>query len=660
MTQRLALALFLSFLVLILWPAFFPPPERPQPAGAAGPAGPTAPPGAETDGEPELPDDLAQAEPWSETIFLGEPGERGHYRATFDSRGASLTELRLDGFYVAPRLTELARADPENWVPLVEEVEGHRGPVGSLQVGTTSSSALLAPTGLGRVHWEHEVLEEDGVPVGVRFRHDPGTGVVFTKTVLATTGRYELAFEFAVHNVAFEGTDDLRPGQDVRFVATPAMGVPRSSTDNFYTEPKAAACWERRGEPRIERHAREYSKARVESFPPTSGVLWGGVDNKYFAVLLRPLEATQRALREARWRTVYDAAWARENPGEADRPFRHVVSDLDLVFPLPEPGGQRALEFALFAGPKQRAVLREHAESFEEIAIEDLGFFKSIGNLLLAILGGFHGLVGNWGVAIILLTLLVRTVLFPFNRRSQTAMARHATKMKRVQPKLTAVKEKYAKDPKKLREEQARIMQEEGAFPPLGGCLPIFVQIPVFFGLFSALRASFELRQAPFLWVIDLAQPDRFMPLDIALPFGFRIDYLNILPPAMVVIWILQQKVMPKPTDEQALRMHKMMMWMPILFGFFLYEYPAGLSLYMITTSFFGIMEYTVIRRIWPIDDTEQPKKKSGFMARMAELSEQAKKMEQMKRAEAQKRKRQQSRREPARTKQRKASRGKR
>ena len=99
----------------------------------------------------------------------------------------------------------------------------------------------------------------------------------------------------------------------------------------------------------------------------------------------------------------------------------------------------------------------------------------------------------------------------------------------------------------------------------------------------------------------------------------------------MVVLWILQQKVMPKPTDAQALKMQKMMMWMPVLFGFFLYNYAAGLSLYMITQSILGIMEQTVIKKIWPIDATEKPKKKSGFMARLSVMQEQAQKMQQQK-----------------------------
>lgn len=199
--------------------------------------------------------------------------------------------------------------------------------------------------------------------------------------------------------------------------------------------------------------------------------------------------------------------------------------------------------------------------------------------------------------------------------------------MKRVQPKIDAIKKKYEDNPKRLRQEQARIFQEEGAMPPIGGCLPVFLQIPIFFGLFSALRVSFDLRQEPFLgWIKDLSQPDQLFRMDLPIPIIGPIEYFNLLPILMVVLWIAQQKVVPKPAtdNEQARQMQKMMMWMPILFGVFLYNYAAGLSLYMITTSAFGIMEYTVIRRIWPIDDSEQPRKKSRWMEKLEELQKQA------------------------------------
>ena len=214
-------------------------------------------------------------------------------------------------------------------------------------------------------------------------------------------------------------------------------------------------------------------------------------------------------------------------------------------------------------------------------------------------------------------------LLFPLQRKMQTSMARHATKMRRVQPKIDAVKEKYAKDPQKLREGR-RASFRRGAMPPIGGCLDLPADPDL---LRSVQRAPGRLRsQAPAVHGLDLdlSQPDRLITFADTYPFVG--DAFNLLPILMVVLWIGQQKVMPKPAtmNEQQAQMQKIMMWMPIMFGFFLYNYASGLSLYMITTSAFGIVESTVIRRVWPIDETEQPKKKSRFMARVEELQKQA------------------------------------
>ena len=278
--------------------------------------------------------------------------------------------------------------------------------------------------------------------------------------------------------------------------------------------------------------------------------------------------------------------------------------------------------------------------------------FSLIAGFLLVVLRFLQSIVGNWGVAIILLTITVRAVLFPINRRSQTAMSRYQAKMKRLQPKIEALKERYKNDPQGQRQAQAKLMQEEKAFPPLGGCLPMFLQLPVFFGLYRALGSAYELRQAPFFgWIDDLSLPDRllYIDFDTHLPFIGTIEYLNVLPILMVVMWVLQQRGMPTPADEQAAKMQKMMTWMPVMMGFFLYNYAAGLSLYVITQSTLGLFEQKVIKKYWPVDDTEiDPKdRKKGWLARLlgpfferiAEAQKrQLESMEQMKRADQRRR----------------------
>ena len=632
MEKRLPLALFLSFLVLFGWTILFPPPEEPEaavpldqaPATSAGPEAPTtavpAGPSATLFAEAEETVELFLGDP-----HVDDPGQRaGVYRAVFSNRGARLVSLHFGEYYLRVGLDPAERGDPLNWLPLIEPIATSGGELGSLLLRTSASSRELVGEELDRVLWDVEELQ--GSTPGVVFRYGPGTGVVFTKRITFEPGTWRLHLSLEIEN------QDAGPGGRREFTLTPAGCVPPELGDGFYPEPRAVAGgWEGAGGD-IEV---DWKGAPNASEPDTidvpSPLAFAGLHNKYFAFFLREAEGTQGTLLGARFAPV-----AEDVPGE---PRSLIALDVPLGLRLPEPGQTARYDYVVYAGPKDRAQLEAEFEPYTEVLNTDLSTFSSIGRGLLVVLGFFHGLTGNWGVAIILLTLCVRVALFPLNRRSQTAMARYQKKMKRVQPKIEEIKERFANDPQKLREAQARLMQEEGAFPPLGGCLPMFAQIPIFFGLFSALRTSFDLRQAPFVaWIDDLSRPDRLLRLDLELPILPDIEYLNLLPILMVVLWVLQQQGMPKPADEQAARMQKMMMFMPIVFGFFLYNYAAGLSLYMMTTSTFGIIEQKVIKKVWPIDDTElEPKKKgagcgpfAGMMEHMAE-----KQKEQLKRVQA-------------------------
>ncbi|MEM9800847.1 MAG: YidC/Oxa1 family insertase periplasmic-domain containing protein [Planctomycetota bacterium] len=572
-------------------------------------------------------------EPWSDWVELGRPDEPGHTFARFTSLGGSLAELRLGAYFVRHGLEPEQRSELENKTPLVVPAGDDVAPLHSLMLRAGPSAVDLLDADLSTVHWEHEVLEEAGRAVGVRFVHRDPSGVTFEKTITKEPGQYHLR---VVLGVSAENETVARRRAMVTVVAS--AGMPKESTDNFYQEPQAVAA--------VRGRDPKQRKPDVKGDPRQGTLVAGeveyfGTHNKYFAMLMRPADDLTRAvLREANWYALYDPAWVAAGGRPVDG-FRDVLVEGVLELTLPEAGQQNLYELVLYAGPKDADRFTPEDEPFQAILREDLGFFDGIASLILGFLRFLHGIVGNWGWAIILLTLVVRALLFPLNRRMQTSMARHATKMKRVQPKIDAIKKKYEKDPQKLRQEQARIFQEEGAMPPLGGCLPIFLQIPIFFGLFSALRVSFDLRQQPFMgWIEDLSQPDRLARIDLNthLPFIGTIEYFNLLPILMVVLWVGQQKVMPKPAadNEQARQMQKIMMWMPIMFGFFLYNYAAGLSLYMITTSLFGIMEMTVIRRIWPIDDAEQPKKQSKLMARLEELQKRALEQQEMQRRAAQ------------------------
>jgi YidC/Oxa1 family membrane protein insertase len=559
----------------------------------------------------------------------------GHLRAVLTNRGAALEELRTSRFFDRAGLSAEEKARVEHWEPLLLPLETNGTKLASMLVRTSPSSADLEREPLERELWTMHPLGPDTAPTGVEFQLTPGTGVTFTKRYTILPDAESVRFEFEIKNDALAGQSGPR-----EFVLTPAVGVPAESGDRTYPEPRVIAA--------SRPHPEETAQSKVIQRDDRNGEAEGaftlptplsfvGVYNKYFAALIHAADDTTKlTLIGASWRRLRDDAWAKQNPTEADRARRQIVAEVQLQLALPDLGQSHRYAFDLYAGSKDRTQLERSWPDHSAVLNEDLGVFNPISSVLLVVLHAYRWLTGNWGIAIILLTLTVRGCLFPINRSSQTAMARYQTKQKRLQPKIDEIKKKYEEDSARQRQEQAKLMQQEGLFPPLGGCLPMFVQIPIFFGLYRALGVSFDLRQASFLaWIKDLSLPDRLLEINLNthLPFIGTIQYLNILPPVMVALWIWQQRGMPLPADEQAARMQKMMMWMPVMMGFFLYNYAAGLSLYMITQSGLGVIEQKVIKKYWPVDDREKPVKKNGFMSRLMEAQGQ-----QMKKTAAQKR----------------------
>ncbi len=643
MDKRLFIVLPVCLVIVIgwqlVWSKMHPPPPRPlnPPAAASSTGAPAAPgtapaPAGESPKAAPAPISAVERAEKEETrtLLVGEAGQRGSYRAVFSNRGGALVELQLGDFQDRAGLSEAEKADPAHWTRLLTSIDSQSGKTRSFLLRPTASGSDLAPTPLDDELWTMKLLGDEARPSGIEFRLAPGTGVVFVKRFRFRPGTYELEFELALENVAREGAESR-----VGFVLTPAACMPPESADQYYIEPQAIAAARTQDSevPAV------LSKARDDTGRELSGpfsierppLAYAGVQNKYFAVLLRGVDTDANAresLRGASWRLLRDEAFAREYPADAAKSWKQVVTDVQLELVLPVKGQSKSWSYRLYAGPKERATLDAAYADHAQLTRHDLGFFNGIASVLLGVLGFLHGLARNWGVAIILLTLLVRALLFPINRRSQTAMARYQSKMKRIQPKIEELKKRYADDKSKLNQEQAKLLQAEGAFPPLGGCLPMFLQIPVFFGLFAALRVAFDLRQASFLWIPDLSLPDHTIPLgwNYVIPvLGWDMHYFNILPPIMIAMWIWQQRGMPMPADEQAAKMQKMMMWMPIVMGVFLYNYAAGLSLYMITQSGLGVFEQKFIKKHWPPDTTEQPAKK-GVIGRMMERAQEAQK----------------------------------
>jgi YidC/Oxa1 family membrane protein insertase len=243
-----------------------------------------------------------------------------------------------------------------------------------------------------------------------------------------------------------------------------------------------------------------------------------------------------------------------------------------LPFGRIEPGAQATQQVTLYAGPQDQEKLAAIAPGLDLTV--DYGWLTIIAAPLFWVLKTLYGWVGNWGVAIILLTVLIKLLFYPLSAASYKSMAR----MRVLAPKLQRLKEQYGDDRSRMQQAMMELYKTE-KINPLGGCLPILVQIPVFIALYWVLLASFELRQAPFmLWIHDLAAPDPYY----------------ILPVLMGATMIIQTRLNPEPPDPVQAKIMKIM---PIAFSIFFFFFPAGLVLYWLVNNILSIAQQWHITR---------------------------------------------------------------
>jgi YidC/Oxa1 family membrane protein insertase len=231
------------------------------------------------------------------------------------------------------------------------------------------------------------------------------------------------------------------------------------------------------------------------------------------------------------------------------------------------------IEFISYAGPKSFNELK--AIDVELARVVNLGFFSSISKWLLIIMRWFHQFVANWGFAIIALTLLMRILVLPFNLASYKSMK----KMQKIQPAIAALREKYKEDAQAMNKEMMLLMKNEKV-NPIGGCLPMLLQMPIFFALYQVIGQSVELYQAPFIfWIHDLTLKDPFY----------------VLPVLMGVTMFIQQKITPTTMDPvQA----KVLQFLPIVFALMMVTLPAGLTLYIFVSTLFGVLQQQLFMKL--------------------------------------------------------------
>ncbi len=322
-----------------------------------------------------------------------------------------------------------------------------------------------------------------------------------------------------------------------------------------------------------------------------TNVEWAAVKNQYFTLLATPAVPLASVVAET-------VSLPSGIPGRThDGALAAMVSaPLDLA-----PGASTNWTFHLYAGPKEYKRLAALGQ--RQDLVLDFGIFEIFSKALLWMLGLFHAVFHNWGMAIVAVTVLIKTLFWPLTAISTRSMKQ----MQALAPKMNALKEKYKDDSKRMNEEMMK-MYRDYRINPMAGCLPMVVQIPIFFAFYNMLRTAIELRGASFLWIHDLSMADTVAHLPV---LGFAV---NLMPLLMAATMIWQTRITPQaPNADPSM---KMMMWMmPATFLFFCYNFSSGLSLYWTVQNLLTVLQTYLTRdKKVPPPQKVKPRKGLSFM----------------------------------------------
>jgi YidC/Oxa1 family membrane protein insertase len=547
-TQRLILLFIFSFSLLMLWEAWDKqnrPKPAPAPAAQQGIPAPAKPPAAPA-GKPEAPAAVPAADP-------GAKGETVRVTTDLllvevDTLGGTLKRVELQKHKDSNDSTKpLMLLGPEHKYEAQSGLAGDAGPNHrTLWRAEPGERALAA--GRDALELRLTAPGRDGLEVAKIYRFQRDSYVIDVALELRNTGKAPVSTYGY-----FQLTHDGRPQSNTNAVAE-TFGAQSFTGFATYTEERK---FEKVAASDLDRGKGEHAKQADNG--------WLAFVQHYFVSAWLPAQGVQRD-------------YVIEKRGDGAYAGR-VMIPASVA-----PGETARVSAPLYAGPQEQRRLRAAAPGLDLVV--DYGFLAIIAWPLFWLLEKFHALSGNWGVAIILLTVTIKILFFPLSAASYRSMA----KMKLVTPRLTKLREQYAHDRQKMNQAMMELYKTE-KINPLGGCFPILVQIPVFIALYWVLLAAIELRHAPFvLWITDLS----------------ALDPYYVLPILMTVTMVLQTRMNPVPPDPVQAQVMK---FMPYVFSIFFFFFPAGLVLYWLVNNILSIAQQWQIQRMFDRDKPAHAKR---------------------------------------------------
>lgn len=520
-----------------------------------------------------------------------------NYAITFDSVGAVIRSLSL----LDPGSASFKKSadSPTTGIELVRTLPtGDPNQVRPLEI-------TLATQGFGRslfeqfnfVEWETRVVQEGGKDRDAIIQFDSPTvgGLRLQKTLTIPYDSYFPTLRITVFNESGSPVTIREAAPD----GNRGLGL-RWGPGLYEREPGEAAEAEAVYDTALARIDGDVEVLRPtlgkEELRLTGNIEWAGLESKFFAALMVPSQP--------------DAADKRAPHHFAARVPAHHAAKVDGYTPpmvvelaSPEfsvaPGASHTLEYGLYIGPKKYGVLESYGHALQTAMFaESWDFMRAIYLGLTDFLNFLYRFAGNYGLAIILLTMIVRLLVFPLTQKQIKIQAKTMAEMAKVKPHLDAINEKYKDDPQERNRLIWEVYKEHNISPfaPLRGCLPLFLQMPIFIGLYRVTNDTIDLQGAGFLWIRDLSQPDHLFYLGVNLPFLG--PWFNLLPIIMGVTQVIATWVGMKRASNMDPTQKQMMYLMPIFLTVFLYRLPAGLMVYWCTSNTWQIFQTMITNRM--------------------------------------------------------------
>ena len=538
---RLFIAIGISFLIFFLWSMFFAPkpPEKPAEVTQTNSQTQEAPSQAQS---PVVPQDTTADT--QEPVAVATPAtaarqiqvETPLYGMTLSEKGGAVTSLVLKEYHES-----IGKDSPLKELIHKEAVDG------TLLLALSGADEKGLEQAMFGTDFKGDILTVSDQAAQIKFQHRTASGLIVEKIYKFSPDTY--MFDLIIN--ILNGSGQPYQGQlSLELQNT----LPKDSGRYAFEGPSGL----------INNSLEQIAIKKIKDNNNFSGVIdWVAIEDRYFMTSIIPEKPVS-----GRMQLV-----------NGDKTIKNeLVTDIDPI----NPGQSNSKVFRIFMGPKSLSLLKSFNCKLDRAI--NFGWFDFLAKPCLWFMNFIYGFIPNYGVAIILLTIISRGIFWPLAKKSYKSMG----EMRRLQPLMQEIREKYKDDKTKMNQEMMALYRTYKV-NPMGGCLPMLIQLPVFFALYRMLYSAIELRHAPFFgWITDLSAPDRLFHFSFKIPFMDPPYGIPVLTLIMGATMLIQQKMTPQAGDPTQA---KMMMLMPLIFTFIFINFSSGLVLYWLVSNIFSIAQ---------------------------------------------------------------------